>query len=247
MFLFFMVVFYADTVAVHLFETATQMDPPDLAVALTNSGIMHTVSSLPQNLTLAKKYWLRSAAQGDYPGLYWLAREGADLDLASRALFHVYAVRYHVLRHVASVALAAALKNQNTLATRLYVLCGMLGPADCFFDAAHVDFMQSRRWLQESLRLYHPGSSFEKAYAVVELLRFSDMDESDAALALASAERNSEALYNVGWFLENRRKDFVSAKRAYATLFKRSRTWVDVVVGFLAYSKLILKPLIKLL
>jgi TPR repeat protein len=183
-----------DSHAIQLFETALTMDPPSLPVALTNSGIMHSISSLPQNYSRARFFWLKSAAQGDVPGQYWLGRDdSSNLTAFSRAALLQVATRYHALRHVCSAASRAALKESSrAAAARLFLLAGFLGVAEAFADAAFLlNDNSSLRFVREAWKGHHPGADAMQSRAEfgAELLRrdaLSDDEFFDLAVAAAN-------------------------------------------------------------
>jgi TPR repeat protein len=217
------------------------MDPPELPVALTNAGVMHSLAlSLPTNLSLAKKYWLRAAAQGDVPAFFWLgttALKERNHHLATAVSFLSHATRYHVTAHVFSPALACSLAGNASCAQDLFLLCGYLGLAECFAEL-HEDPLL----LRYAFDGLHAASTLDKTVLASELLRKECLTEKDYDLALFAAKRGSaEGFYTLGWFHEQRR-ELVTARRMYATVARRANTnWAEILVGVISYARVLAK------
>lgn len=249
----------SDTEATHLFEKATRMDPPNLPVALTNSGIMHALSDkMERNFTKSRSFLLQAAAQGDIPAFYWLGRsfyygEGGLRCLSSATRYLQQATRYFVLKEYEKRAFKCFLAEDWPCSLVSYLLSGHLGFSDSFFDwiwlvkhfkaeLLDVELPASINYIADTAFAAHFWNSTVNRATVANVLatmhhtagnmdRFFFFANYSAATFL-----DSEGLYNLGWYHEHVSRDFAKALRYYRAMLWKSH-WGADVVGALSWVR----------
>lgn len=247
-----------DPEALRLFEVATQMHPPQLPVALTNTGVMYRgIAGSLRNESTARAWFVKSAARGDTPGRFWLGTmeiggHGGPQNCTQAVRHLASAVRYYVEEYIVPEGWKAHLAGDDAgdvAALFHYTWAAELGLSEAAADVYHLHARNRtgavppspRRWAELAFAMHHPASAVSRPQLAAQLgtMHVVGIDgaanETSGELYLRfAAERNvTEAAHGLGWLLQQR-QEWREASVIYwdmlaADLF--AGTWASRVVG----------------